>query len=431
MHDFLGRIVYGKKSIGVPMQRSVTILIFFFCSTGILRSQWVSSNIASSGVSSTKLFLLQSNEGILFTGGYNGLWRSSDEGATWQNFPYQSRAIAFEGDTVVSAEGGFPFPTLHFSRDSGQSWQYDTTGPDSYQGSLCFIGDTLFSAPVGGGQGLLRSTELTNSWDILTEPPGVSINTLAVYHDTLIVGTINGIYRAPNDSTLNDSTGRDSLRWSFAGISDRSISTILVSQNVLYAMTDTGELFRSLDSGRSWRSTSPTLLPVGYSGAPLANIGNKLFAGTDSGIFLSLDSGATWNSINDGLPSQASIAGLSIVGKFVFAAVVGSTFADVYRRPLSDFDAGVSEYRTVPPTILSVSVGPDGSEILSYTIPSAGPVRISLYDEIGRDVDVLKNEVQSAGRYSVPIPTVHVPNGIVFCRMTCSGKSGTVKLFLH
>jgi len=65
---------------------------------------------------------------------------------------------------------------------------------------------------------------------------------------------------------------------------------------------------------------------------------------------------------------------------------------------------------------------------LRYELPQAGPVRVTVYDRLGRRVSTLVNETQSAGRNEVMFNARQLPSGTYFIRLQAEGRTLTKRL---
>jgi len=85
----------------------------------------------------------------------------------------------------------------------------------------------------------------------------------------------------------------------FQSISTVLAGTVSYSSNI-YAGTDGGGVFKSIDSGNTWSAcTNPGNLNL----RSLSLVGSSLYAGTTAGVFVSSDACATWSARNNGLPN--------------------------------------------------------------------------------------------------------------------------------
>lgn len=70
------------------------------------------------------------------------------------------------------------------------------------------------------------------------------------------------------------------------------------------------------------------------------------------------------------------------------------------------------------------------STIIRYQKSEIGPIRLSVYDLLGREVAVLVNGVQSAGRYEVSFNASGLSSGVYLIRMQAGSQSFTRKMML-
>ncbi len=96
--------------------------------------------------------------------------------------------------------------------------------------------------------------------------------------------------------------------------------SLTANGNDLYACTN-GGIMHSSDRGKNWRKLAApkALFPE------IQVVGAKLFAGTYSGVFLSLDGGTTWSAVNTGL-TNLRIYTLLVDGTDLFAATGAGVF---------------------------------------------------------------------------------------------------------
>ena len=65
---------------------------------------------------------------------------------------------------------------------------------------------------------------------------------------------------------------------------------------------------------------------------------------------------------------------------------------------------------------------------LAYAVPSAGAVRLSVYDALGREVARLVDAVQPAGRYHATLDGSRLAAGLYFCRLEAAGRAVTTRV---
>lgn len=65
---------------------------------------------------------------------------------------------------------------------------------------------------------------------------------------------------------------------------------------------------------------------------------------------------------------------------------------------------------------------------ISYAIPAAGNVRLTVYDILGNEIETLVNEFKAAGSYSLQLNASSLPSGIYFYRLQCGSYSVSKKM---
>jgi hypothetical protein len=60
---------------------------------------------------------------------------------------------------------------------------------------------------------------------------------------------------------------------------------------------------------------------------------------------------------------------------------------------------------------------------IEYTLPESGKVRLSVVDLLGQEIEVLVNQSQSAGSYTVQYNAAGVAPGVYIYKITVQGES--------
>ncbi|MBN1895616.1 T9SS type A sorting domain-containing protein [bacterium] len=68
--------------------------------------------------------------------------------------------------------------------------------------------------------------------------------------------------------------------------------------------------------------------------------------------------------------------------------------------------------------------------LIPYTLPTAGPVRLEVYDRTGRLVSVPAEGVQAAGSHTAVFSAENLPAGVYICRLRAAGRIETKKMIL-
>jgi uncharacterized delta-60 repeat protein len=70
------------------------------------------------------------------------------------------------------------------------------------------------------------------------------------------------------------------------------------------------------------------------------------------------------------------------------------------------------------------------STTLKFSVPYAGPVNLTVYDVLGKEVDVLVDQYMTAGEYSVAFKGSNIASGIYFYKLTAGNFKDVKKMIL-
>ena len=261
---------------------------------GILRSTdggstWNATNVSFPVDSGHGFHCIEVNPvtGIYLAGSKDGLWRSSDAGATWTKVDGTTEDV-FDvkwkpGDTsrVYAARGGaFGGTILRVSTNGGTSWS--TLGGSGF--------------PSSGSNG---KTKIGVS---AAEPTWIYVNVVS----SATYGT-RGVYRSTNDGTawsarntsLNMTGGQGWYNLTLAV--DPNDATRLIAGGVeLYRSTDAGTAFSEVGDGYGL-GTDTAVHWDHHAIAYEPGSTSALWVGSDGGVWKSTDDGENWFSRREGI----------------------------------------------------------------------------------------------------------------------------------
>ncbi len=67
---------------------------------------------------------------------------------------------------------------------------------------------------------------------------------------------------------------------------------------------------------------------------------------------------------------------------------------------------------------------------IEYYLPQKGSVTLTIFNVSGQAVNVLKDEIQTAGNYSIMWNATDMPSGLYFCTLKANGFTETRKMVL-
>jgi uncharacterized protein (TIGR03437 family) len=312
---------------------------------------------ANAGLSNQKVFALAVIGANLFAGTAGGVFRSADNAQTWTAVNSgltisNVRALAVSGARLLAGTAVGNGPNEVFvSENNGDTWRVFGNGLTGLGTSgtavekLVVDGDRLLATASGGllinEGGTWRRTSFTT--------PVTGLRGLAVSGNQLFAGSAYyGVYRSTDGGQNWNAVNRglhSRIVWSslkvggtlYAGFEDGLLATtdeggawtrvnlgavtgvnaLLSNNNRLFAGTDDGVFFSV--NGQSWTRGEGLESAVSYFAASGAN----LFAGTfGDGVFRSTDGGANWTAVNTGLTNK-SVWVLATIGENVFAGTEG------------------------------------------------------------------------------------------------------------
>lgn len=247
------------------------------------------------------LSLTVTNRGIVYAGTFRGgVFRSRDEGNTWQSVNEGLKRLEVKSllavDQELYAGTGDGVYRLHVVDDR---WAPVTTGlDDTLVHSLARAADgTLFAGT--SGKGIFRLRPRSSGWvrvrHGLKDHEGMIENFIRVLvidqDQSILAGTFDGGVFRSTDSGL---TWRPISR----ALPNDSIRGIVLSDQDMVVATGHG-IFKTVDKGKQWMPLNRGLTNLSIQ--VLLGVGERgLYAGTSSGVFRS-DDGLSWIAVNQGL----------------------------------------------------------------------------------------------------------------------------------
>lgn len=233
--------------------------------------------------------LAVSRSGVLL--GYGaGIWKSSDEGVTWQRVGLTDQTVW----AVVDSDDG--------------------VGPSATRTLLAAV-----QRQDRFDNDIRRSTDGGTTWVVTGPPRAGRVNVLLqTRNGAILAGTSTGFFRS----------GDGGNTWQFQGVSSAAMRVMAASPDGVVVGSTPGE-WVSHDDGHTW---APTLMdpneanhaqgPNGtFSRALLVDHEGRIFGGGQNGVIVSRDRGATWTRV--GLHRDTAAIAQLADGKFLAATSDG------------------------------------------------------------------------------------------------------------
>jgi photosystem II stability/assembly factor-like uncharacterized protein len=277
----------------------------------------------------------------------------------------------------------------------------------------------------GASGGILKEMAGTDIWAFIESIglPGTDIYSLVLDSlNNLYAGTsLNGVFMSTDGGTF----------WTQSGIYSPlifySVKTLaLDSEGKIFAGTDTSGAFMSDDRGITWANI-PSIFGKNVTCFALDNP-SMYFAGTsDRGVFVSTDRGLNWQSANNGL-TDSSILSLAFDQSGTLHA---GTSKGMYTT--TNVTNRIDDKNKIPSTYSLLQNYPNPfnpATVISYQLAMNSVVRLNVYDILGRLVNTLIDERQTAGGHSVTFNGNNLPSGIYFYRLQAGNYVETKKMIL-
>ena len=203
---------------------------------------------------------------------------------------------------------------------SGDAWATLNNGlTNKTLTSIALADSSLFFVGAWPG-GVYRSTNAGSNWFAMNSGlTNTNVQSVIAIHDsssgnfTLLAGTFNGgIFRSTNLGS----------NWSASntGLTNLVVYTFMMTPHGIFAGTDSGA-FVSVDTGKTWSA-------AGLSGKVVrvfALSDSGLFAGsadTSGGVYRSINYGGTWERIDSTLPSK-NVWAVAMTENIILAGTIG------------------------------------------------------------------------------------------------------------
>jgi hypothetical protein len=418
------------------------LILSFIQSAGAQTLHWQSSNGPDGWV-----VCLAVHGTTIFAGSLNdGLARSTDNGATWQQpvsgVPqYAVRTLAASGSTIIAGvDDGF----LYRSTDDGATWSQSDS--DGFSPVLAMNGATIFVGSYSDNLKtvvLKRSTDNGVTWTQLKRglTDSSSIAFIAVNGRTIFTALDDTLYRSTDNGdnwtiafnglvsevTFKDTTVfavKDGIGYRSSNNGDNwtsmngeimtNVASIDVGETAIYAETTDG-VYRSTNYGDTWTKVFnglSTFYVVPISGTTLLAVGDS--------VYLSSNNGDTWMNASNGL-GDLGVKAFAMNPTTIFAG----TYAGVYYADISQFTTGVSEPLPVSPTLtLTAQPNPAKDEMLvRYNAVSAN-AELELFNALGERV--MSELVNAAGETTFDVSELPTGMYLLTLRSTNATKAQTV-----
>ena len=245
---------------------------------------------------------LNSNGDIFIGCCFGGIFRSTDDGETWEQISAGLGDHCINGDFAMCGSGLMFVSSysggIYRSDDNGGSWE----AVEGFTSSLGFTmlavdsNDNIFAGSYSNG--VYRSTDYGETWQSISEGlDDIGISAMIVDdQDRLVVCTFS------NDEVFISSTAGTSWERAQTGPTGGSVTSFSEDDNgIIYAIVLWEDIFESSDGGATWELVCNDPFGDYLKSLAFNSEGHMIAATSNSGIMVSRDHGLTWSFANAGI----------------------------------------------------------------------------------------------------------------------------------
>jgi len=401
-------------------------------------SQWVTVS-----VSGKKLHAVTSPmSGYVYTVGDSGYVKASTNGGS----QYFERSLglnsnlyavqSFSGNIVyVCGTDGVIAKTTNFGLNWTGMWQtgitntyFDMDFINSSTGLVVGAMRRFAWTPNGGTNWITGQLNLPNAINLNINCVDMIDNMVSYVAstDTLIAGMYNSyIFKSTNNGTsyIQSYNLQSAVRNGFKELQ-------FINSNTGFAISSNGTVLRTTNAGANWvlrQSVFNTTVNSVFFADTLTG-----YAIGDNNIYKkTTNSGANWYQLTSGANIQMN--DLYFINSNTGYAAGNSGFIMVTVTGGGSF-VGLNPVGNEIPKDFALSQNYPNpfnpSTNISFDIPKASFVKLTLYNILGTEVKVMTNEYLAAGRYSIKTDASELPSGTYFYRITAGTFTDTKKMIL-
>jgi uncharacterized repeat protein (TIGR02543 family) len=258
-----------------------------------------------------------------------GLYRSTDYGATWEKLPVNAGVDWSAGNYIAVDPNGTDPDIIYFasyqsvfkSTDGGTNWAEYSVTPSSITSLLLDRHNTQILYAGTQGEGVLKSADSGVTWSKMNNginalhfvgdsPHGLEID--KTNHDYIYAGSINGGYRSTNGGSS----------WEKMGHPSGSVLALLThpgAPGVVYSYHNSLEISTSNGSSGSWQRAEgfPGNFSRGDIGIAADNpdiiyVGTWGFHDEPTGVYKTTNRGLNFTLMNNGLTTNTEIQTVTV-----------------------------------------------------------------------------------------------------------------------
>ncbi len=335
---------------------------------------------------------------------YTYIFKSVDGGKTWSD---KNAFVSLITNPNALSEGAIFYPPYDVSPD-GQVVAFGG-------------GKHVFVSMDGGNDGFAQ--ESTDSLG-----PVYSVHISPNNPKVMFAGVYEGIF-ASTDGGLNWASASINVFGQPVGFvqGDNDLTAYAVVSGL--SSDSNARFLKTTDGGNSWNVAAQNLPNV-----PLHSIARdakgQIFVGTDYGVITSADDGVNWTPFGLGMP-LVQVLSLKVKGSNPQYLLAGTHGRGAYLISLAP--QSVSAANAVVFDLHDVSPNPllaNRRATISFVTAHDQEATITLYDALGREVEMIAHDRYSSGKHVVSFSSSSLVSGEYFVAFTSEGLTKAKKLVI-
>lgn len=406
--DYFGNIQEGEN-----MKKSL-LAVFISVLVNVGYSQWVQvGTVPTTQLNAVKFFDYYTGIAV----GVGGAWRSTNSGVNWTQVLAVSgislNAVSFSGLAGLAAgDSG----RVYYSSDGGITWTQRTSGYSSnLYGTWAVSGTNLYA--VGYAGLILHSTSAGLSWINQTN----SMWPYDLYGIMMVNPTTGFAVGSQNYETFMDTDNGGTYWGNSLFQPGNSLKAIFyLNMYSIFAVGTNGRIRRSTNIGYTWSfpasGTTQQLNDIRFADQTTGYISGN------GGIILgSTNGGLNWQSQTTG--TLLNLMGLSLLNNSTGWAVGGNGIVIAQGIPTSinqhekQLPLEVYLYQNYPNPFNPVTN-------IEFEIPHIMHVQIKIFDDLGKEADVLADNDFQPGVHKVSWDASKFGSGIYLYRLYAGDLPG-------
>jgi photosystem II stability/assembly factor-like uncharacterized protein len=419
---------------------TVLFVGIFLSFNSIFAQSWVNAGSVPNPGPQPSITVVNSN--VVWIGGGNGdtarIFRTLNSGINWDVVPVTGMThevgciaaitpdLAYVGEGIVNG-----YANLFKTTNGGLNWVSVYQTPNNRG----FFNGLIFGLAIA--ERIYRSSNSGVNWiELNAGANGVS----NAHNSLMLVDNIFYGFGLNNGAARVKLTVDNSATWltQTINITGNYTSAIGFHSNKLYGVAATSSslpiIARTTDGGATWSSVN---IGAGISGTCFFNwIENTpvvYIVGSNGVIKRSNDNGLTWV-----ITPTAGVTGIAHFDFININNVIYGYAVAVNGSVIKLVDSiliitGINNIKTSPVEYSLSQNYPNPfnpSTNISFTIPAAGLTKLSVFNYLGQEAAVLKNEFMTPGSYDIVFDASKFASGVYYYKLVSGDYTNTKKMIL-